>query len=135
MKTTSTIIGLLLLTLLPLPCMLADEMRMKSEPAKGSKSSQDSAERRKKAEPKKERTRAQEAVTQLTEVQRSKLLALLNGGTQEEIAEIKGIAKTKSQSIIEARPYKTVEEVVTVKGIGVATFSNLVSHGKTMVGG
>ena len=79
-----------------------------------------------------EKEAAQKLLSSLTTTQKSKLLSLLNEGTDEDLIAIKGIAKTRAASIVKARPFKKVDEVILVEGVGEGTFTNVVAHGKTL---
>jgi DNA uptake protein ComE-like DNA-binding protein len=68
----------------------------------------------------------------LTPAQEDKLLALLNEGTLEELDAIPGVASTRADSIISARPYASVHEIILVEGVGNATFEKILAHGKTL---
>lgn len=68
----------------------------------------------------------------LTTVQETKLLALLNEGSTEELSAIPGIADTRADSIRTARPFASVHEVILVEGVGRATFEKILAHGKTL---
>lgn len=66
----------------------------------------------------------------LTPSQEDKLLTLLNKGTKEELDAINGIAATRAESIISARPFSKVHEIILVPGVGNATFERILEHGK-----
>ena len=68
----------------------------------------------------------------LTPAQEDKLLVLLNEGTLEELDAIPGVASTRADSIISARPYASVHEIILVEGVGNATFEKILAHGKTL---
>lgn len=68
----------------------------------------------------------------LTPTQEDKLLALLNRGTAEELTAISGIATTRAESIVSARPFQNLHEVILVPGVGDATFERILDHGKTL---
>jgi DNA uptake protein ComE-like DNA-binding protein len=68
----------------------------------------------------------------LTPAQEDKLLVLLNDGTLEELDAIPGVASTRADSIISARPYASVHEIILVEGVGNATFEKILAHGKTL---
>lgn len=78
------------------------------------------------------KTAAKQEVNKLTTTQQSKLLTMLNEGSEKDLVAIKGIALSKSKSIVAARPYQAIEEVAVVKGIGKATFNNVVEYGKSL---
>ncbi len=79
-----------------------------------------------------EKETAKKLTSALTSTQKSKLLALLNEGSSEDLVAIKGIAKTRAASIVKARPYKEIDEVILVEGVGEGTFTNVVAHGKSL---
>lgn len=68
----------------------------------------------------------------LTESQEGKLLTLLNEGTFEDLDAIPGIAATRADSIVSARPYGSVHEIILVEGVGNATFEKILAYGKTL---
>jgi DNA uptake protein ComE-like DNA-binding protein len=68
----------------------------------------------------------------LTPTQEDKLLALLNRGTAVELTAISGIAATRAEAIVGARPFQKVHEVMLVPGVGDATFKSILEHGKTL---
>ena len=68
----------------------------------------------------------------LTPTQEDKLLALLNEGTVEDLDAIPGIAATRADSIVSARPYASVHEIILVEGVGNATFEKILAFGKTL---
>lgn len=68
----------------------------------------------------------------LTPSQEDKLLILLNKGSKDELYAINGIAATRADSIISARPFKKVHEIILVPGVGNATFERIIEHGKTL---
>jgi DNA uptake protein ComE-like DNA-binding protein len=68
----------------------------------------------------------------LTPTQEDKLLMLLNEGTVEDLDAIPGIAATRADSIVSARPYASINEIILVEGVGNATFEKILAHGKTL---
>ena len=72
------------------------------------------------------------ATLDLTPTQEDKLLTLLNEGTVEDLDAIPGIAMTRADSIVSARPYASVHEIILVEGVGNATFEKILAFGKTL---
>lgn len=68
----------------------------------------------------------------LTSTQQDKLLALLNQGSEDDLKAINGIAATRAESIINARPFKNVHDIILVPGVGNATFERIMEHGKAL---
>lgn len=122
-----------------IPTYAATRAKTKSTDSKAaSKPAAESVESSKK-DSKKESAKAPTATAaekkiaaDLTTTQKSKLLTMLNDGTAKELVSIDGIAKVRSAAIVEARPFKKIEEIALVKGIGKVTFTKIVSHGKSL---
>lgn len=74
----------------------------------------------------------EKAENPLTPAQEDKLLVLLNEGTVEELDAIPGVAATRADSIISARPFASVHEIILVEGVGSATFEKILAHGKSL---
>ena len=54
----------------------------------------------------------------------------LNHATQTELSHLKGVSNKRAQLIVEGRPWKSVDQLTTIKGIGIKTlnrFSHLLS--------
>jgi competence protein ComEA len=52
----------------------------------------------------------------------------LNSATEEQLTSLPGIGPSKAKAIVEYRqatPFRSVEEVMNVRGIGESTFENL----------
>ena len=79
-----------------------------------------------------EQAAAKELVSDLTTTQKSKMLDLLNEGEAEELAAISGISETRAKAIIKERPFDSIDEVILVKGIGSATFDNVIEHARSL---
>ena len=67
-------------------------------------------------------------VLNLEKDQQKKLLALLNRGSDEALNQVVGIVENRSEAIRKARPFKAIEDVRSVRGIGQRTFVNIVAH-------
>lgn len=73
-----------------------------------------------------------EADYDLTPRQEDKLLDLLNRGTARDLTGINGIATTRAEAIIKARPFQKIQEITRVPGVGKATFSRILEYGKSL---
>jgi len=84
-----------------------------------------------KAAPKPDRelVSAQKAVAELSATKKDKLLSLVNAGKATELVAVRGIGKARAAAVVKARPFKSLDEVTKVKGIGDAVFANLLKHG------
>ena len=49
----------------------------------------------------------------------------INSATKEELDALPGIGPVKAQAIIEARPFKAIEDIKNVKGIKDVEFSKI----------
>ena len=49
----------------------------------------------------------------------------LNTASEKELQSIKGIGPVLAERIIASRPYKTVDDLLKVKGIGPEKFENI----------
>jgi competence protein ComEA len=58
----------------------------------------------------------------------SKTKVDLNHATAEELESLPGIGPSTAQAIIKARPFKNINELTNVTGIGPSKFANLKSH-------
>jgi DNA uptake protein ComE-like DNA-binding protein len=70
--------------------------------------------------------------TSLTPSQEDRLLTLLNEGTVEDLDAIPGIAATRADSIVSARPYASIHEIILIEGVGNATFEKVLAFGKLL---
>ncbi|MDQ0429790.1 beta-lactamase superfamily II metal-dependent hydrolase [Planomicrobium stackebrandtii] len=59
----------------------------------------------------------------------------LNIASSAELQEITGIGEVYAQSIIDQRPFGSLEELLDVKGIGPATLDNIQEQGLACIGG
>lgn len=84
------------------------------------------------AAPREAAEKMEEAKPSLTAAQAGKLLSLLNEGSLEELDAIPGIARTRAGSIIDARPFSDVREIVLVDGIGDATYGKILAYGRNL---
>jgi hypothetical protein len=73
------------------------------------------------------RIQAANLVSGLSFDQRSALLALINQADAETLLSLDGIAAGRAVSIQAARPFASLEDLVDVKGIGLATFSRILA--------
>jgi len=63
---------------------------------------------------------------------RTKVLKLLNSGKSYSLQKIRGIGRVRAASVIKGRPYKTLDSVVDIAGIGEKTFENIIKHAKKL---
>ncbi|MBK8094365.1 MAG: hypothetical protein IPK32_20980 [Verrucomicrobiaceae bacterium] len=66
----------------------------------------------------------------LTPTQRTKLLDLLNSGSEADLVAIPGIGETRAAAIKKARPFKDVTNAAEVDGVGEGTFAEMVAYAK-----
>lgn len=59
----------------------------------------------------------------------------INSASLEELDEIYGIGPAKSQAIVDARPYETLDDLINAYGIGEKTLENIKSQGLACVEG
>jgi DNA uptake protein ComE-like DNA-binding protein len=69
---------------------------------------------------------AKKSASALTPSKKKKLLEVLNTGDDKALRDLPGIGPVKAISVKKARPYKAVEDLVLVDGIGQATFDEIV---------
>ena len=84
------------------------------------------------AKPPAEQRAAKQQVADLTTTQKSKMLVLLNEGSAKDLSAIRGISSTRAAAIEKARPFKTIDEVVLVRGIGKTTFGEVIEHARSL---
>jgi competence protein ComEA len=70
----------------------------------------------------------QEIKNQVTKPKSPQGLINLNTATEKELQSIKGIGPVLAKRIIAGRPYRTVDDLHKVKGIGPKTFENIQSY-------
>ena len=75
---------------------------------------------------------ATQAAKKLTPTQKTKMLALLNEGDSSALQAIRGIGKSRASALAKARPFKSVAQLVNVRGIGQAVYSDLLAHAKSL---
>jgi DNA uptake protein ComE-like DNA-binding protein len=75
---------------------------------------------------------AEKASATLTTTQKSKMLALINKGTPDELVAIHGIGQSRATALAKARPFTSVDQLAGVKGIGVSVFTDLITHAKSL---
>ncbi|NIP95592.1 MAG: helix-hairpin-helix domain-containing protein [Akkermansiaceae bacterium] len=126
----STIIALLSLSALALsPVCAAPAKSAPSDRKAATKSSANSAT---KDQLTPGQAGARTLVDKLTPTQKSTMLNLLNKGTAQQLASIKGVSRTRAAAIEKARPFATIDEVILVNGIGKGTMSEIVSHARSL---
>jgi DNA uptake protein ComE-like DNA-binding protein len=76
--------------------------------------------------------RATQAAKKLTPTQKTKMIALLNDGTASELESIRGIGKSRAAALTKARPFKSVAQLINIRGIGNAVYSDLLAHAKSL---
>lgn len=78
------------------------------------------------------RRKAEASVKQMKSAERTKLLKLLNSGNTRSLQKIRGIGKVRASYIVKGRPYRTLDAVVDITGIGEKTFANIIKHAKKL---
>ena len=78
------------------------------------------------------RKKAEASVKKMKAEDRTKVLKLLNGGKSYSLQKIRGIGKVRAAHVIKGRPYKTLDSVIDVAGIGEKTFANIIKHAKKL---
>ncbi len=74
--------------------------------------------------------KAQKMAASLPKSKSSKLLKTLNSGSVTDLQTLPGIGETRAHAIKKGRPYRKLEELVNVNGLGEKTFSGLIKHAK-----
>ncbi|MBU1903730.1 MAG: helix-hairpin-helix domain-containing protein [Proteobacteria bacterium] len=67
----------------------------------------------------------QELQNQVKKANSPQGLLNLNTATEKELQSIKGIGPALAERIISGRPYRTVDDLLKVKGIGPKKFENI----------
>lgn len=80
----------------------------------------------------KEKAAAKKEAAKLTATQSFKLLDILNKGDKEAIVALPSIGESRAANVIKARPFKNVEDLIDVTGIGAKGLSEIIAHGKTL---
>ena len=75
---------------------------------------------------------AKQAANKLTPTQKTKMLTLLNKGDSSELEAIRGIGKSRAAALAKARPFKSVEQLANIKGVGEAVYSDLLAHARSL---
>ena len=75
---------------------------------------------------------AKQAANKLTSTQKTKMLTLLNEGNIGDLVAIRGIGKSRAAALAKARPFKSVDQMANVKGVGEAVYTDLLSHAKSL---
>ena len=104
----------------------------KSKTATTAKSSKTSKDPVAVAKPPAEQVAAKQLVSDLTTTQKSKMLLLLNEGSAKDLSAIRGISGTRAAAIEKARPFKSIDEVILVRGIGKTTFGEVIEHARSL---
>ena len=60
------------------------------------------------------------------------MLNLLNKGKTDAIQKIEGIGKERAATLMKGRPYKKLESVVDITGIGEKNFANIMKFAKKL---
>ncbi|BCU75633.1 helix-hairpin-helix domain-containing protein [Luteolibacter sp. LG18] len=135
---TMSVLGLSMFSLLaadPAP-KAADAKDKAAETSKKEKKAEPAADKAKdkKAEEKPGESAADKALlahaakssATLTEPQKAKLLDIANSGDDKALEAIPGVGAVKAGAIKAARPLKSVDDLILVKGIGEKTFDGIV---------
>ncbi|MFK4752881.1 ComEA family DNA-binding protein [Oceanobacter antarcticus] len=73
-----------------------------------------------------EKAAAEKAAADKVAALKKKLVRVnINTATEAELAAVGGISKKLAQSLVAERPFKTMDELVTVKGMGVRTLKKI----------
>jgi DNA uptake protein ComE-like DNA-binding protein len=74
--------------------------------------------------------RAHANKAKLTAAQQTKLLDLVNKGTDKELQTMPGVGEVKATAVKKARPIKSLEDLIMVDGIGETTFDGIIDWTK-----
>ena len=103
--------------------------------------SENSASGKKASDPKKPwirvantalKKKAADITKKLKTTEKRKLLKFLNEGKPAELAKIPGIGKSRAENLTKGRPYKAVDEIVNIAGIGEKTFEKVAGYVKKL---
>ncbi len=72
--------------------------------------------------------RAKKPLRRLTSAKRPDKPVDINSATEKELITLPGIGAKTAKEIVSARPFKTVDDLKNVKGIGDKTFEKLKGH-------
>jgi DNA uptake protein ComE-like DNA-binding protein len=75
---------------------------------------------------------AKQAANKLTPTQKTKMLALLNEGDSSDLEAIRGIGTSRAAALAKARPFKSVDQLANIRGVGEAVYSDLLAHAKSL---
>jgi DNA uptake protein ComE-like DNA-binding protein len=78
----------------------------------------------------KEKADAKKAASKLTPTQKTKLLTTLNKGKKEELMELPTVGEARAANLTKARPFKAVEDIIDVTGIGLDGLNKIIAHAK-----
>lgn len=104
-----------------------------SNPVKGEEMTKSSLNKSVSKEASAEEIKLQKAATfagELTSKEKAQVLKLLNEGEEQNLIDVKGIAASRAKSIINARPFSRIEDLVKIRGIGLSTFGSFLEHVK-----
>lgn len=75
---------------------------------------------------------AAQALVKLSPAQAKRLLAWLNESSVEALEAIPGVARSRAECLVQARPFAELDQVFQVAGIGASTYAKLLRHGQSL---